>query len=66
MLVSITGAAQFAYIPNFQDNNVSMIDTATNTVVATTVNVGSILGEVQSAQWTKCYVAIYYGNILYL
>src|SRR5271157_4475368 len=39
-LVSIAGAAPFAYITNQGSNNVSVIDTATNNIV-TSVNVGS-------------------------
>ena len=39
MLVSIAGAAPYAYITNGTDNTASVIDTATNTVTAT-VNVG--------------------------
>jgi hypothetical protein len=35
MLMSIAGAAPYAYIPNSGSNNVSVIDTATNTIVAT-------------------------------
>jgi YVTN family beta-propeller protein len=35
MLVSIAGAAPFGYVPNFGNNTVSIIDTATNTVTAT-------------------------------
>jgi hypothetical protein len=32
MLISIAGAAQFAYIPNQGSNDVSVIDTATDNV----------------------------------
>lgn len=39
-LISIAGAAQFAYITNLGSNNVSVIDTVTKTVVST-VNVGN-------------------------
>jgi YVTN family beta-propeller protein len=39
MLISIAGAAPFAYISNSDSNNVSVIDTATNKVTAT-VNAG--------------------------
>jgi YVTN family beta-propeller protein len=35
MLISIAGAAPFAYITNSGSNNVSVIDTATNNVTAT-------------------------------
>ena len=34
-------AAPFAYVPNFDSNNVSVIDTATNAVVATVPVEGS-------------------------
>ncbi len=47
MLVSIANAAPFAYIKNSQSNNVSVIDTNTNTVTAT-VNVGDYPWELQS------------------
>jgi len=40
MLVSITGAAPFAYISNIDDNTVSVIDTATDTVTVT-ISVGT-------------------------
>jgi len=40
ILAGVTGASPFAYIANIESNNVSVIDTATNTVTAT-VNVGS-------------------------
>ena len=40
MLVSIAGASPYAYITNYGDDNVSVIDTATDTVTAT-VNVGT-------------------------
>ena len=40
MLVSIAGAAPYAYVPNSGDGTVSVIDTSTNTVTAT-VHVGS-------------------------
>lgn len=39
MLVSIAGAAPFAYITNLNSNTVSVVDTATNSVIAT-VQVG--------------------------
>ena len=35
MLVSIAGASPFAYITNYESNNVSVVDTATSTVTAT-------------------------------
>ena len=48
MLISIAGAAPFAYIhQTCGSNNVSVIDTATNTVT-TTVPVEPLLGELQS------------------
>jgi len=40
MLISIIGARPFAYITNYNDKTVSVIDTTTNTVIAT-VNVGN-------------------------
>src|SRR5271157_3049767 len=56
MLVSIAGAAPFAYITNYGNNNVSVIDTVTNTVIAT-VNVGTGPGGVAvTLDETKVYV----------
>jgi len=56
MLISIAGAAPFAYIPNCGSNNVSVIDTATNTVT-TTVPVGSTpWGVAVAPDGTKVYV----------
>src|SRR5208283_1932870 len=40
-LVSIAGAAPFAYITNLGSNSVSVIDTATNTVVGSQIPVGT-------------------------
>ena len=57
MLISIAGAAPYAYITNSVSNNVSVIDTATNQVTAT-VNVGSYpYGVAISPDGTKVYVA---------
>src|ERR1035437_3733405 len=56
MLVSIAGAAPFAYISNIASNTVSVIDTANNIVTAT-VNVGSVpFGVAVSPDGTKVYV----------
>jgi len=50
-------AAPFAYIANSGSNSVSVIDTATNTVVAT-VGVGSApIGVAANAAGTRVYVA---------
>jgi YVTN family beta-propeller protein len=50
-------AAPFAYIPNLGSNNVSVIDTATNTVVAT-ITVGSgPYGVAVNPAGTRVYVA---------
>ncbi len=62
MLVSITGAAPFAYIANSGNNNVSVIDTATNTVTAT-VNVGNYpSGAAVTPDETKVDVTNYNSN----
>ena len=56
ILVSIAGAAPFAYITNMDSNNVSVIDTATNNVTAT-VDVGiSPYGVAVSPDGSKVYV----------
>ena len=56
MLVGIAGAAQFAYITNFNDNTVSVIDTANNTVTAT-LQVGLFpKGVSVTPDGTKVYV----------
>ena len=56
-LVSIAGAAPFAYITNSIDNTVSVIDTATNTVTAN-VNVGNNpIGVAVAPDGTKVYLA---------
>ncbi len=57
LLAGGAGAAPFAYITNSGSNNVSVIDTATNTVVAS-VTVGSIPGGVAvNPAGTRVYVA---------
>jgi YVTN family beta-propeller protein len=56
MLVSIAGAAPFAYITNGDSNNVSVIDTVTNKVTAT-ISVGSNpMGVAISQDGAKAYV----------
>src|ERR1035437_9644431 len=56
MLVSIAGAAPFAYISNLGSNTVSVIDTANNIVTAT-VNVGiDPLGIAVTPDGSKVYV----------
>src|SRR5271157_3888426 len=58
MLVSIAGAAPFAYITNQGSNNFSVIDTATNEVIAS-VPVGySPTGIAVSPNGQKLYVAV--------
>jgi len=62
MLVSIGSAAPFAYIPNFNSNNVYVIDTATDTVTAT-VNVESHpMGVAVTPDATKVYVTNEFSN----
>ncbi|AKB74355.1 hypothetical protein MSLAZ_1094 [Methanosarcina lacustris Z-7289] len=55
MLVSITGAAPFAYISNVDDNTVSVIDTATDTVTVTSVGTNP-KGVAVSPDESKVYV----------
>ncbi len=55
ILVGVASAAPFAYIANMESNNVSVIDTDTNTVTAT-VNVGTILLELQSTLMEQKYM----------
>src|SRR5271169_3483921 len=61
MLVSIAGAAPFAYITNYDSGNISVIDTVTNTVTAT-VNLGAAnvvahpWGVAVAPDGTKVYV----------
>ena len=57
MLVSIAGAAPFAYITNYLDNTVSVIDTATNTVTSTVPVGSSPIGVAVTPDGTKVYVA---------
>jgi YVTN family beta-propeller protein len=62
MLMSIAGGTPFVYITNSGSNNVSVIDTATNTVTAT-VSVGyNPLGVTVSPDGTNIYVANEYNN----
>jgi S-layer protein (TIGR01567 family) len=57
MLVSIVGAAPFAYITNTGDNTVSVIDTATNTVSPNPIYVGNApYGVAVSLDGTRAYV----------
>ena len=56
MLTCIVSAAPFAYITNFNDNTVSVIDTA-NTTITATVPVGlEPYGVAVSSDGTKVYV----------
>ena len=62
ILVSIAGAAPFAYIPNSGSNTVSVIDTATHKVTAT-VPVGiEPSGVAISPDGSKVYVSINSSN----
>ena len=56
MLVSIAGASPFAYITNTFDNNVSVIDTATNNVTAIVPVGPNPYGVAVSSDGTKVYV----------
>ncbi|HII90637.1 MAG TPA: PKD domain-containing protein [Methanosarcina sp.] len=62
MLVSIAGASPFAYITNYNDDTVSVIDIATNKVT-TTINVGTEpYGVAVIPDRTKVYVTHIYGD----
>ncbi len=50
-------AAPFAYIPNFGSNDVSVIDTATDTVVATIAVAAGPVGVAVSGDGTRAYVS---------
>ena len=56
MLVNIAGAVPYIYIPNYDSNNVSVINATTNTITAT-VNVGNNPFTVAvTPNGTKAYV----------
>ena len=57
ILVSIAGAAPFAYITSSLNNTVSIIDTATNTITATITGFSSPCGIAITPDGTKVYVA---------
>jgi YVTN family beta-propeller protein len=62
ILAGVAGASPFAYITNLESNNVSVIDTATDTVKAT-VNVGTEpFGVAVSSDGTRVYVTNCMGN----
>jgi YVTN family beta-propeller protein len=62
ILAGVAGASPFAYITNLESNNVSVIDTATDTVKAT-VNVGTEPFRVAvSSDGTRVYVTNCMGN----
>lgn len=56
MLVGIAGAVPFAYITNYGNNIVSIIDTATNTVTATLEGVPNPYGVAVNTAGTTVYV----------
>ena len=56
-------AAPFLYVTNFSDNTVSVIDTATNTVVATVAVGNGPEGVAVTPDGTKVYVANTTGNV---
>ena len=61
-LLERTGEGTYAYITNEYENTVSVINTTTDTIVAT-VNVGSNPVEIAvSPDGSKVYVANYYGS----
>jgi YVTN family beta-propeller protein len=57
LLASPTKAAPFAYAPNFLGGNVSVIDTANNTVVATVTVGGGPAGVAVTPDGKNAYVA---------
>jgi YVTN family beta-propeller protein len=62
MLISIAGATPFAYITNSGSNNISVIDTATNTVTAN-ISVGMYpYGVAVTPDGTKVYVTNIISN----
>jgi YVTN family beta-propeller protein len=62
LFASGSARAQNAYIPNRADNTISVIDTATNTVIAT-IPVGSLpAGVAVTPDGSKVYVANENGN----
>ncbi|MDQ7843629.1 MAG: PxKF domain-containing protein [Armatimonadota bacterium] len=61
-LAAAAGAAPFAYVTNSWDHTVSVIDTATNAVVATLAVGRSPWGVVVSGDGTRVYVANQSGN----
>jgi len=66
ILMNIAGAAPFAYIANSGNNNVSVIDTATNKVTAT-VNVGfQPIGIAVTPDGTKVYVVNSGSNSVFI
>ena len=63
LLASPAEAAAFAYVVNNVDNTVSVIDTATNTVVGTPISVGGLPNGVAiTPDGTHAYVANAGGN----
>src|SRR5208283_1960265 len=63
MLISIAGAAPFAYITNFYSNNVAVINTSTNTVVGSSITVGNVpVGIAITPNGAYAYVTNEDGN----
>ncbi|MDO8681823.1 MAG: hypothetical protein Q7R30_25210, partial [Acidobacteriota bacterium] len=62
VLAGTVQAAPFAYIPNYGSNTVSVIDTATNTVVATVAVGTNPWGVAVNPAGTRAYVANYVSN----
>jgi YVTN family beta-propeller protein len=57
MLISIAGAAPFAYITNQNSNNITVIDTATNNIKANVTGLNYPIGVAVTPDGTKVYVA---------
>ena len=62
LLPGFAAAAPFAYIPNGGSNNVSVIDTATNTVVSTIAVGSGPIGVTVNATGTRVYVSNLVSN----
>ena len=63
LLGSAQTLAQNAYIPNSDSNTVSVIDTATDTVIGSPIPVGSVpIGVAVAPDGSKVYVANFLSN----
>jgi YVTN family beta-propeller protein len=60
--VAITPDGTRAYVANVEDNTVSVIDTATNTVVVTIPGIGTPRGVAITPDGTRAYVTNLHNN----